>query len=806
MLPLPVKASEFNSYFVKSTGKVDLSSFERSDFIPDGRYKLDLYLNGEYLDTNDFSVEMGNVCFDNDIIDTLPLNEVGVIHYNSTLSKEISECFILSFIEFTTVNFDLAKARLDVSIPQSYLAEDYKNGFVHPKLWDHGVSGAFLDYNINTFSVKQSTDLDWNNSFSLYGLAGVNIGPVRFRSQYQLSNKSSGEFSSYYGYIPIIPIKSKLTFGNTQFSSSVYDSFRMLGVSLQSDDKMLPSYLRGYSPEVSGSVESNAVITISQQGRILKVVNVSAGPYLIDDLPQSTQGDIDVEVKQANGKVEYYQLNGADVQYLTREGDFKYIWSLGAPDQSAYQYTPAFLSAEGAYGVNNYYSLFVGSLISEKYQAYTLGSGVNLGSLGALSFDVSLANANLKDENASGLSYGFSYNNSLTDWGLGIRVAGYRFSQRKFYEFEEYLHTYDEGNESNLYSSNNNKKYEQYITLTQRFFDANLFLSYSTRNYWDERRFSDRFDFTISKPLSINGFNVYLNANIYHSENSYAEYSYQNGLNTYNPNNSESGWSVGMSIPFGNNETLSIQTKVINEKYAQNISYSGKDSENNADYRVSFDQYEGKSVGVSTNYNRDFSYVSTSVGGSYQTDDYIQLNANASGTVLVSREGLAYSNLNAGDTRLLVDTQVSDVAIKGTGNQLSNHYGLALVNGITPYQKSWNFIDYKALSDDIDVQDSIKPVVLTEGAIGLQAIRAKKGSNFLAKLVGDNEVPFGSVVYESSTGDEVGIVGSSQKVYLSGISADSHLIVKWDGGNSCVIDFSHLTLNNNGSIQVFNCF
>lgn len=797
--------TEFNNYFIKSKNVIDLSGFEKGNHIPDGRYLLDLYFNQEYIKTENFNIISNKACINKKTLISLPLSEKGVLKYQKTLSKEKNhDCFNLSKVEFTDIKVDIGKAKIEILVPQEYLSEEYKNGFVNPKLWDDGIPGLFVDYHANYYTIKQNSDSDWNDSLTTYGTLGANFKALRLRSQFQKTDDDNGEFTSYYGYVPIREIKSKFTFGNNQFNSSIYDSFRMVGVNLQSDDKMLPSNLRGYSPTISGTVESNAVITITQQGRVLKVVNVNPGPYVIDNLSQTNQGDIDVEVKQANGKVQKFQLSGAEVQYLTRPGHIRYSLSAGAPDSKNYDYTPGFVSAESSYGLNNTVSIFTGSLLSSEYQSYTLGSGVNLNQYGALSFDVSLSQAKLEDEDkATGTSYGFSYNNTLTDFGLGLRVAGYRFSQKRFYEFDEYLHSYDEYTTANIYSANNNKKDEKYITLSQRIGDASLFFSYSSRNYWDDRRYSDRYDITASKPFSINGLTFYLNANIYHSVDSSVNYTYENGIGSYKSVN-EDGWGIGISIPLGNGNTVSMQTKMNNHKYSQNIAYAGRDDIRDANYRLSFDEYEGQSIGASGTYNRNFSYVSTSLGGSYQTNDYKQLNASASGTVLLTGNGLAYSNLNAGDTRLLIDTHVPDVTIQGTGKQSSNMFGLAIVNGITPYQKSWNTIDYKSLPENIEVLDSIKSTVLTEGAIGYQTIRARQGINFLAKLFSVKPIPFGASVFDLETNEEIGIVGSNQTVYLSGISNKSSLNVTW-GNNSCKISINEEKLNKNTNIHPLEC-
>ncbi|MHA2706825.1 fimbria/pilus outer membrane usher protein [Vibrio owensii] len=800
-------ATSFNDYFIRSKNSVDLSKFSNANFVEDGKYELEVYINGEFLTKENIEFNNNKPCISDALMDSLPLSERGYkVYKENAISVDGGVCYQFEDVGYTKVTSDLGKARLDITTPQEYIANEYKYGFVPDRLWDDGIAALYLDYNVNYFSSQQDDENGWNDDLSTYGIVGLNAGAFRFRANYQASNNYSGDFTSLYGYAPIRSIKSKLTFGNTQFGSDVYDSFQMTGVRLQSDDQMLPSNLRGYSPVVSGTVNTNAVITIRQQGNVLKVVNVNAGPYLIDDLSQASQGTLDVEVKQADGTIQRYQVNGADVLYLTRPNHVRYSVSAGVPDSDAYEHTPEFFSAEASYGVNNYLSLFSATLVSEDYQSYTFGSGINLNYFGAASFDISSAQAKLGDDtDASGLSYGFTYNNTLTDFGLGLRVAGYRFSEEQYYEFDEYLKSYDDRTSSIVYAANNNRKDEKYIALTQSFGSTSAYLSYTSNNYWDNRRDSSRYDVNISHPLKINGIDLYLTMNLYKSNDSYISYDYESGINEYSPSIDEKGWSLGISIPIGGSNTVSVQTNSRSGDYSQNLAYSGYNNDDGSNYRVAYDVYEGESNGVSGNYNRDFSFMSTSVGGSYKTNSYSQVNANAMGTVLLSKHGLAYSALNSGTSRILIDSNVPDVTINGSNNEETNAFGLALINGVTPYQKSYNTIDYKSLPDDVEVLGSVKSMVLTEGAIGYQKIKARQGSNFMARLQGEQDIPFGALVFDDELNQEIGIVGQDSTAYLVGVNLDSKISVSWGDNQSCHLIIDDSILNSKEVIRSVHC-
>jgi hypothetical protein len=63
--------------------------------------------------------------------------------------------------------------------------------------------------------------------------------------------------------------------GQYDLSSDLYDTFHFTGASLESDEQMLPPDLRGYAPQISGIAQTNARVTVSQNGRTLYQTSVS---------------------------------------------------------------------------------------------------------------------------------------------------------------------------------------------------------------------------------------------------------------------------------------------------------------------------------------------------------------------------------------------------------------------------------------------------------------------------------------------------------------------------------------------------
>lgn len=88
-----------------------------------------------------------------------------------------------------------------------------------------------MDYNLFASSYRPQ---DGSNSTNLnaYGTAGINAGAWRLRSDYQLNqtdsddnHEQSGEISRTYLFRPLPQLGSKLTLGETDFSSIFSTAF-----------------------------------------------------------------------------------------------------------------------------------------------------------------------------------------------------------------------------------------------------------------------------------------------------------------------------------------------------------------------------------------------------------------------------------------------------------------------------------------------------------------------------------------------------------------------------------------------------
>ncbi|MGE9716031.1 fimbria/pilus outer membrane usher protein, partial [Escherichia coli] len=88
---------------------------------------------------------------------------------------------------------------------------------------------------------------------------------------------------------------------------------RFTGISLLTDEQMLPPNLRGYAPEITGVAKTNAKVTVSQQGRIIYETQIAPGPFRIQDLHDAVSGRLDVRIEEQDGTIQEYQIDTANI-------------------------------------------------------------------------------------------------------------------------------------------------------------------------------------------------------------------------------------------------------------------------------------------------------------------------------------------------------------------------------------------------------------------------------------------------------------------------------------------------------------
>lgn len=139
-------------------------------------------------------------------------------------------------------------------------------------------------------------------------------------------------------------------------------------------------------------------------------------------------------------------------------------------------------------GVTNGWSLYGGAIGESSYQAVALGSGKDLGVVGAVAVDITHSIAHMPQndgfdgETLQGNSYRISYSRDFDEIDSRLTFAGYRFSEKNFMSMSDYLdaktyHHLNAGHEKERYT----------VTYNQNFREQGMsaYFSYSRSTFWD---------------------------------------------------------------------------------------------------------------------------------------------------------------------------------------------------------------------------------------------------------------------------------------------------------------------------------
>ncbi|EKN3346299.1 fimbrial biogenesis outer membrane usher protein [Yersinia ruckeri] len=761
-----------------SYAAIDLSIFAESGAQLPGIYRVDIYFNDQQIETRDvnFIEDNGNLLAE---ITPQQLMDLGVkVAAFPTLQQQPVDQPLTrlgDFIPAADSRFNFSKQRLDISIPQAAL-NNQARGYIDPKQWDQGIPALMVNYNLsgaNSWQDNQPT----SSSHFLSLRSGLNWGAWRLRNSSTYSQNSHGErqWNNLTNTLQrdIHAIKGQLTLGDSYTPGDILSGVPFRGVQLASDDSMLPDSLRGFAPVVRGIAESNAQITIRQNNNVIYQSYVPPGAFVINDLyPTSSSGDLEITVKEADGREHSFKQAFSAAPVMQREGSLKYAVSAGRYRSGNNSPMPHFAQTSLAYGLPYGFTLYNGLLLASDYQAGALGVGMGLGSLGSLSADVSQAKTRVADQRTQqGQSYRLQYAKSLAETGTSFSLGSHRYSTAGFYDFSEANQLSSIGS-SNRLGRNNNKRSRTQVHISQSLRDfGSLYFSAYQQDYWQHKGYE--------RNASL-GYNVNLYGINYGLNYSYSQSPYQS--------NSDRRASLSVSIPLSkwlpnSWANYSVNTSKGNTTQQQ-LGLSGSAlSDNSLSYSL---QQSRTNHGGGTHGSLYSSYTGAygQLNGGYSYGDRNrELNYALSGGVMAHPYGVTLSQ-SQGDTLVLVRAPgANDVAVGYNRGVKTDWRGYAVMPYATPYRQNSVALDTQSMGDNIDMDITSQNVVPTRGAVVLANFKPRLGNRVLINLTHQGKpVPFGAMVsLEDNETDNANssIVGDGGQVYLSGVPDNGQLQVQW---------------------------
>ncbi|MCW0137489.1 fimbria/pilus outer membrane usher protein [Escherichia coli] len=167
-----------------------------------------------------------------------------------------------------STEFDVGQQHLSLSVPQIYVGR-MARGYVSPDLWEEGINAGLLNYSFNGNSINNRSNHNAGKSnYAYLNLqSGINIGSWRLRDNSTWSYNSGSSNSSdsnKWQHIntsaerDIIPLRSRLTVGDSYTDGDIFDSVNFRGLKINSTEAMLPDSQHGFAPVIHGIARGTA--------------------------------------------------------------------------------------------------------------------------------------------------------------------------------------------------------------------------------------------------------------------------------------------------------------------------------------------------------------------------------------------------------------------------------------------------------------------------------------------------------------------------------------------------------------------
>src|SRR6202051_2313364 len=392
----------FDNIYLRGDGgsAVDTGRFTRGNAVSPGTYSVDMLVNGTRLAREDirFIATGGKLgskpCFSRALLQRAGVDlakaDAAAGRSASSAAASAETCDeIGTVVPGATVAFDFTQQTLELSVPQAFMHNSAR-GYMSPEQWEQGVNGGFISYSANTYHTAGS---GVGSSQSYLGLsAGLNIGAWHIRHQSSVSagtgQKTQFDNIATYAQRDVTKLGAQLTVGDASTTGELFDGVSFCGGQLATDDRMLPESMRGYAPVVRGTAETNARVTIRQNGQVLQETNVAPGPFEINDLYSTGYGgDLVVTVTEADGRSKEFTVPFASVAQLLRPGVTRFSATAGQLRNDSLDTKPVFAQFTIQRGLTNTITAYGGVVASTGYGAMNLGGALNTG-IGAFSMDV----------------------------------------------------------------------------------------------------------------------------------------------------------------------------------------------------------------------------------------------------------------------------------------------------------------------------------------------------------------------------------------------------------------------------------
>lgn len=777
---------------------LDLERFnQRGDTLPPGKYVLDVYLNNQLIRSQE---PISLVKPEGENAPVQPCLSADVVAASAIRVKQPATPALCQPIEELgqKINWDvdMATLRLNMIVPQAALLHSPR-GFIPVSEWDAGETALFLRHNTNFYHTENTDsklryDYLWSN---ING--GINLGLWQLRHQGNLRYADDNLTGSHYKYNavatsvqrPLPQIDSVIAFGDNYTNTSLFGSLSFNGVKLSTDQRMWPQGKRGYAPEVRGVAATTAHVVVRQLGKVIYETTVAPGAFVINDLYNTRgQGDLTVDVVEANGQISRFTVPYSAVPDSIRPGNWNYELAMGYVRQY-YSVENKFIEGVLQRGINNVFTANMGSRLADNYQALLAG-GVLATSVGAFGLNTVFSSARVENnEKEQGWRVEASYSKTFTS-GTNLVLAAYRYSTSGYRDLQDVLGVRrQEKNGTVYYSDTLNQRNNFSATISQPMGDWGM-LSFtgSTADYYNNASRITQLQLGYSNSWRDITFN--LSAARQRSTYSSRYFSSVNDRDFDNDSQrkyTENTVSLGISIPFDFGSSRSQINLDMNRSRDTRTATAGMSGTTGEKSTTSWALYSGIE-------NNTYSGNSSTWGGNIEQrtsvgafrayaskgESYQQYGLGMSGTLVAHRGGITAGPYTS-DTFALVEAPGARGAIVRNGQGASvDRFGYAILPSLTPYRYNTISLDSQNMADDVELQGGSKRLVPYAGAIARVKFATTYGkATLINTTLPDGSLPPMGADVTDSKGEAIGIMGQGGQIYARIAAQSGVLYVNW---------------------------
>ncbi len=706
-------------------------------------------------------------------------------------SRGESHCAPLSQrVPGASTAFDMSGLRLNISVPQAQM-KFVPRGAVDPSDLDAGDTVAYANYDTNYYT---SSGYGTQNHSVYAGIsAGFNIGLWRLRQQssYSYFGGAGGNgrlnIIRTYAERPLAKWKSQLTVGESYTGGSLLSSVGYTGIRIETDERMLPDSLRGYAPVINGVANTNARVVVSQNGNIIHQTTVAPGPFSINDLnATSYQGDLNVEVIEANGQVSRFTVPFSAVPDSMRPGASRYSVTVGQVRQVEGS-RAVFADLTYQRGLTNLLTANTAARVSSDYQS-VLGGLVFGTRAGAFGFNAAWSNAlDEKGKRVNGwmssLSYSHTFQQTLTTFSL----AGYRYSTKGYRDFVDALAAREAYRNGQNWSSSSYQRRDQFTVNVNQSFNkyGSLSLSAASNRYYGGRSRDTQLQLSYSNSYKSIGYNLSFIRQKTGAFPGAGVPSLTGGPPASQGNTTSNVIMLTASIPLGTGPRSATVASSVSRDSDNRTTYQAAvsgvaDEARTLTYGLNVTgQSRGSARTISANLQKSLPVVTVGANASHGKN-YWQIGASARGAAVAHRGGVTLGPYLS-DTFGIVEAKGAEGAtVRNSMGARVDRAGFAIVPSLSPYRYTDVALDTKGINRNAELVGNQVRVAPYAGAAVHLKFSTLTGHALLIEATqpAGGALPLGADVLDN-TGASVGIVGQGGLAYARAPSDRGELTVKW---------------------------